>query len=321
MSCWRSPGVFVTPLTVPTGMAPGNGLFCRPDGVDDLTPGHFGVGIDEVGPHRVGVASPLHHAGRAALLDLHADTRLGVVDEEHGRAVARDLEHPPDQSCARHDRHVHPDAVALALPDLDRELEVARRAFDDLGGDRVGVLDERQVQQLLQLLVLLSSRRGRPPADREPSRARRRDRAFSSFSDVALVTPSIQSPTGEKTVSNAPATGSTTSCAPPRDCRDRARAANVERDQGDRREDGRARGSCAVGSQRRYTASPARSPPGSLSAFRDATRTALRTSNSSRHWPEPSTTEYSGFFATHGRASRSRPPAGRRGRAAARRRR
>src|SRR5829696_2974193 len=105
-------------------------------GVDDLTLGHVRIGIDEVGPHRVAVASSLHHAGRAALLDLDADTRLRVRDEEHGGAVAGDLEHAPDQSCPRHDRHVHAYAVALTLPDLDRELEVARRAVDDRGGDR-----------------------------------------------------------------------------------------------------------------------------------------------------------------------------------------
>src|SRR2546421_626664 len=45
---------------------------------------------------------------------------------------------------------------------------------------------------------------------------RRRSCAFSCFNDAALVTPSIQSPTGENTVSNAPAIGLTTSCAPPR---------------------------------------------------------------------------------------------------------
>src|SRR6266511_3176619 len=57
--------------------------------------------------------------------------------------------------------------------------------------------------------------RARAPWPRASSSWRFR-REFSSLSDAALVTPSIQSPTGENTVSTTPAIGLTTSCAPPR---------------------------------------------------------------------------------------------------------
>src|SRR5256714_2528392 len=124
-------------------------------GVDDLAFGHVGIGIDEVDAQGVAVASPLHDAGRGAVLDPHTDTRLGVLDQEHGGAIARDLEHAPDEPRAGYDRHVDAHPVALALADLNGELEVARRAFHDLRRDRVGVLHERQIQELLQVLVLL----------------------------------------------------------------------------------------------------------------------------------------------------------------------
>src|SRR5438445_5125008 len=72
-------------------------------GVHDLALGHVGIGIDEVDAQGVAVPSALHHAGRAALLDPDTDTRLGILDQEHGGAVARYLEHAPDEPRARHD--------------------------------------------------------------------------------------------------------------------------------------------------------------------------------------------------------------------------
>src|SRR5437763_10457111 len=84
-------------------------------GVHDLTLRNVGIGIDEVDAQGVAVASPLHHAGRAALLDPHPDTRLRVLDQEHGGAVARDLEHTPDEPRARHDRHADAHSGALAF--------------------------------------------------------------------------------------------------------------------------------------------------------------------------------------------------------------
>src|SRR5918995_2144089 len=57
-------------------------------GVDDLALGHLGVGIDELGAHCAAVASTPDHAARAALLDPDTDARLGVLDQQHGGAVA-----------------------------------------------------------------------------------------------------------------------------------------------------------------------------------------------------------------------------------------
>src|SRR4030081_3909536 len=56
--------------------------------VDELNLRDGGVPVDELDPERAAVGAPLQDSGRLALLDPHAHTRPGVLDQEHRRPVA-----------------------------------------------------------------------------------------------------------------------------------------------------------------------------------------------------------------------------------------
>src|SRR5215211_3217036 len=175
--------------------------------VDDLTLGHFGLGIDEVGAHRVAVAplfsifTPTPDSGSLMSSTVARSRETSSTRPTSPAPVTTGMSTPT------------PSLSPFPIWTVNSKLLGAPStswAAIELASSTNG-----RSSSFFSSLFSAVAARAVARCPRAASR-RRRSRAFSSFSEAALVTPSIQSPTGENTVSNAPAIGLTKSCAPPR---------------------------------------------------------------------------------------------------------
>ena len=205
-------GLASTLLTRPTGMRGRERAVLRARGDDDLALGRRRrLRVDEV-EHAACccrlVPSPMPVA--PLLLGICTPTPdSGSVMSEHRRrasrrprARARRAPRPSRPACPTRCRRSSP------LSDLDRALEVARRAVDDLGGDRVGCRRRTAGRAASAARLFCRGRVARrAPAGRRARSSRRRSRAFSSFSDAVVVTPSTSRRPGETRRRRRPRSG------------------------------------------------------------------------------------------------------------------
>ena len=115
---------------------------------------HLELRRHEVETKQTAARASIRNTGSTTLLEPHRDAGVRVGEQQHGRALARRLDDPTDETVAGHDRHPDCDARVGSPINGDRRLEVPGRARDHLRIHARQVPDERQLGQLAQLRVL-----------------------------------------------------------------------------------------------------------------------------------------------------------------------